>query len=184
MKKLVAIGIAAAGLMIMLVVVAYGGGSRTQITKTQVSKTDQVRSIENRWMYDFQFGKVDDLYNMLNPDSQKLVSQANFALSEERSRGYKVDGRTEERLPGTGTITDYKIGKISFLDSWTYELNGKTYSDVAAVEETLNLQAPGMTETQNDTAHWVNVNGNWTRFYPTPSHIIGQTSTIAGSSKP
>ncbi|MCL6107058.1 MAG: hypothetical protein M1309_06930 [Actinobacteria bacterium] len=170
MKKITVTGIVATGLILMLAVVA--GGCVTQ-TKTQVSKTDQVKSAENRWVHDYESGNVDDLYSMLDPDSQKSVSKANFALSVQRNRGYKMNGTTEERLPNTGTITDYQIGKISFLKSWTNVLNGKTYSDVATVEETLNLQAPGMTETQRDTAHWVNLNGKWTRFYPEATHIEG-----------
>ena len=171
MKKLAALGTAATGLLIMLTVVACESSSVAQITKTQVSNIDDVKSTENRWVHDYKSGNVDDLYSMLDPESQKLVSKSNFALSVQRNRGYKMNGT--ERLPGTPTIADYKIGNISFLNSWTNVLSGKTYSDVATVEETLNLQAPGMTETQRDTAHWVNLNGKWTRFYPEATHIEG-----------
>lgn len=144
----------------------YENGTKTsfhtvQITKDlEVSPTEEERASRVRKevdviFKDFMFGRYAEEYDLMHPDSQKLISKEDFVKS------------AQDDLKNV-SLTDYKIGDIRFLDTWHAAPLNKDYSNVVEVDVSYTAQFLGISQTINQTTHYVKVDGKW-RWFRTPS---------------
>jgi hypothetical protein len=100
----------------------------------------------------FKFGRWSDVYDAMTADSKTRISKDDYTAEMKKNT---------ESL----TITNYKVGDVKFLDSWTSDINKQVFHDVAQADITITAQVLGITQDVNQAAHFVKEGGHWKWFY-------------------
>lgn len=119
---------------------------------TESEKIVRVKAFEEKLHNDFKFARYENLYDAMHSDSQKQISKSDYI------------NRAKKDLESV-TLTDTKVGNVTFLDTWHFEELNKDYKNVAEIEDSYTIQFLGINQTINQLTHAVKENGQWKWFY-------------------
>lgn len=100
----------------------------------------------------FKFERWNDVYEAMHSDSKERISQADYVA------------QMKENFEGA-SITDFSIENPKFLETWTFDVISKEYTDAASADVSLKVQMLGTEQAVNQSAHFVKEDNKWRWFF-------------------
>jgi hypothetical protein len=97
-----------------------------------------------------------EMYDLLHPDTQKLVTKKQFVAYYKKLQKWLDDNSIE--------VSDFKTGDVKMLKKWKDSTTKKTYTDVAELQHSYKISFLGFRHTDGDVMHLAKADGFWRWF--------------------